>query len=103
MPLSDVQVRLRIEVPSKVPVRLNGSPTLGHNFSRQGRDSEDQSSTVVHHVTCRKEDRIAICHNIIIAALDFHRFVAREAMAEALAARLLRLNCDRLLGPPDGA
>ena len=72
--LSDAQVRLRIQVPRKVPVCHNGTPTVGHD-SEEGFDGETHSPKTVHHVTCQKEDRITICNNITIAALDFHRFV----------------------------
>ena len=75
--LSDAQVRLRIQVPRRVPVCHNGTPTVGLN-SDEGFDSETHGSTAVHHVTCQKDDRIAICHNITIAALEFHRLVFRE-------------------------
>jgi sRNA-binding carbon storage regulator CsrA len=71
--VSDAVVRLRIQVPRKVPVRHNGTPTVGHDME-EGADGP----TTVYHVTCRKEDRITICNNIIVAALGFHRFVPRE-------------------------
>lgn len=77
VPLSDVLVRLRLRVPDKVPVRHNGAPTAGCD----GQDSsagQPEGPYKVYHVTCRKEDRIAICNNITIAALDFHRFVASQ-------------------------
>jgi carbon storage regulator CsrA len=72
--LSDAQVRLRIEVPPKVPVQCNGTPTAGVD-SPQSPDGAAQTPTQVYHVTCHKEDRITICHNITIAALSFQRFV----------------------------
>ena len=72
--LSDAQVRLRIEVPRKVPVCHNGTPTVGHD-SEDGAGGETRGPKTVHHVTCDKEDRITICNNITIAALNFHRFV----------------------------
>jgi sRNA-binding carbon storage regulator CsrA len=75
--ISDAQARLRVEVPPKVPVRCNGTPTVGVN-SQETVGGATQSSTQVYHITCRKEDRITICHNIIIAALNFHRFVFAE-------------------------
>jgi len=72
--LSDAQVRLRIQVPRKVPVRHNGTPTVGLDLEERF-DGEDRSSKAVHHITCHKNDQIAICNNIIIAALGFHRSV----------------------------
>jgi len=75
--LSDARVRLRIQVPQKVPVRHNGTPTVGRD-SEAPLDGETHRPTAIHHVTCQKEDRIAICHNITIAALEFGRFVFDE-------------------------
>ncbi len=75
--LPDAQVRLRIQVPQKVPVCHNGRPTVGRD-SEARLDGETDRPRTVHHVTCQKDDRIAICHNITIAALDFHRLVFRE-------------------------
>jgi sRNA-binding carbon storage regulator CsrA len=75
--LSDAQVRLRIQVPRKVPVRHNGTPTVGHD-SEEELGGETHGPKTVHHITCHKDDRIAICNNITIAALDFHRFVFGE-------------------------
>lgn len=75
--ISDAQVRLRIQVPRKIPVSCNGTPTVGHD-SEERLDGATPTSTV-HHVTCHKEDRVTICHNITVATLDFHRFVASEA------------------------
>jgi sRNA-binding carbon storage regulator CsrA len=75
--LSDAQVRLRIQVPRKVPVCHNGTPTVGRD-SEEGFGGETHSLKTVHHVTCHKDDRITICNNITIAALNFHRFVFSE-------------------------
>jgi len=75
--LPDAQVRLRIQVPQKVPVCHNGTPTVGRD-SELGLDGETHRPRAIHHVTCQKDDRIAICHNITIAALDFQRLVFRE-------------------------
>ncbi len=75
--LSDAQVRLWIQVPRKVPVCHNGTPTVGRD-SEEGFGGENHSPKTVHHVTCHKEDRITICNNITIAALSFHRFVFSE-------------------------
>jgi hypothetical protein len=71
--LADAQVRLRIQVPLRVPVHHNGAPTV-----RKDSENEGDGPTAVYHLTCRKEDRIAICHNITIAALDFQRFVLSD-------------------------
>jgi sRNA-binding carbon storage regulator CsrA len=75
--LSDAQVRLRIQVPRKVPVCHNGKPTVGLD-SEERFDGDNRSSKAVHHITCHKNDRIAICNNIIITALGFHRSVSDE-------------------------
>ena len=75
--LSDAQVQLRIQVPRKVPVCHNGTPTVGHD-TEEDFGGETQRPKTVHHITCHKEDRIAICYNIIIAALDFSRCVSCE-------------------------
>jgi carbon storage regulator CsrA len=75
--LPDAKVRLRIQVPRKVPVCHNGTPILGRD-SEEKLDGETYSPRAIYHVTCRKDDRIAICRNITIAALDFQRLVFRE-------------------------
>lgn len=75
--VSDAQARLRVEVPQKIPVRCNGTPTVGVD-SQERLDGAIQASKKVHHITCHKADRITICNNITIAALNFHRFVFSE-------------------------
>jgi carbon storage regulator CsrA len=75
--LSDALVRLRIQVPRKVPVCHNGIPTIGLDLEERF-DGETHRSKAVYHVTCHKDDRIAICNNITIAALVFHRHVPSE-------------------------
>jgi sRNA-binding carbon storage regulator CsrA len=75
--ISDAQARLRIEVPPKVPVRCNGTPTAGVD-SQETPDGSAHVPKQVYHITCHKEDRITICHNITIAALNFQRFVFSE-------------------------
>jgi len=83
--LADAEVRLEIEVPRKVPVRHNGAPPLRQD-SQHGLDGETDAATAVYHLTCKKDDRIAICHNIIIAALNFHRFTPSEPEGQKEAA-----------------
>jgi carbon storage regulator CsrA len=75
--IPDAQVRLRIEVPQRIPVCCNGEPSVGLD-PEEIYDRETHASTAVHHVTCHKGDRITICGNITIATLDFQRFVASE-------------------------
>ena len=75
--IPDAQVRLRIEVPPKIPVCCNGEPSVGL-ASEEKCDRETHRSKAVHHVTCHKDDRITICGNITIATLDFNRFVFSE-------------------------
>ena len=72
--LSDAQARLRVEVPPKVPVRCNGTPVVDVD-SQQKLDGASGATNRVYHITCGKDDRITICHNITVAALDFYRFV----------------------------
>lgn len=75
--IPDAQVRLRIEVPQRIPVRCNGAPSVG--LDPEGRFNDDaHASKAVHHVTCHRDDRITICGNITIATLDFHRFIFSE-------------------------
>ncbi len=69
--LTDAAVRLRIQVPRKVPVCHNGTPTVGQDTE----GGEAHPPGTVHHVTCHKDDQIAICNNITISPLEFHRFV----------------------------
>jgi sRNA-binding carbon storage regulator CsrA len=72
--LADAQVRLRIQVPCKVPVCHNGTPSDGHHREEESC-GENHGSQTVHYITCRKNDRIAICKNIIIAAIGFQQFI----------------------------
>jgi carbon storage regulator CsrA len=73
--IPDAQVRLRIEVPQRIPVCCNGEPSVGLDSQEK---YETHPSKAVHHVICHKGDRITICGNITIATLDFHRFVSCE-------------------------
>ncbi|MEA1950823.1 MAG: carbon storage regulator [Planctomycetota bacterium] len=75
--IPDAQIRLRIQVPQKVPVCHNGTPIVGIDLIEKS-DGETHNSKAVHHVTCHKDDQIAICNNIIIATLDFNRFAFSE-------------------------
>ena len=43
--------------------------------SEKKLDGATEASSQVYHITCGKEDRITICHNISVAALTFYRFV----------------------------
>ncbi len=78
--LPDAQVQLRIQVPPKVPVCVNGKAILAVE-SRAGTSPETHAPRSVYRVTCRINDRIAICNNIMISAIKFHRVVSREAAA----------------------
>lgn len=71
--VSDGQVRLRIQVPRRVPVCLNGTPTVGLD-SEQLRSDATRTSTSLHRITCRQEDHVTICKNITIAALAIRCF-----------------------------
>jgi len=72
-------VRLRIQVPQKIPVCLNGSPTAG----REAAEKAERNATVVHHVTCRQEDRITICRNMTVVTTGFEIFVWHKSQPEA--------------------
>ena len=75
--LSDTQVRLRIQVPRKVPVRHNGTPTVGLDLEeRLTAKTAVQRRYITSPAT--RNDQIAICNNIIITALGFHRSVLDE-------------------------
>ena len=93
--LSGAQVRLRIQAPRKVPICHNGKPTAGLD-SEERFDGEDRSSKAVHHITCHKNDRIAICNNIIITALSFHRGAPDEPYYEELRPHDRRRHLDAL-------
>ncbi|HUT12581.1 MAG TPA: carbon storage regulator [Thermoguttaceae bacterium] len=68
------EARMRILVPRKIPVCCNGTPIAG--LDREERfDRATRTPKTAYEVTCRKEDRITICSNIIIATFDFHYFV----------------------------
>jgi len=67
-------VRLRIELPPKIPISLNGE-RLGQAIAAPGDGSSSTALRSAHLLTCHQEDRIVICGNIVIATLEFHRFV----------------------------
>lgn len=72
--IPDAQVRLRIEVPPKIPVRCNGKLSRGTGGAQSTRRTTSAPKEV-HHISCRAQDQITICHNIMVAAVDFVRFV----------------------------
>lgn len=74
----DAQVRLQIRVPRKVPVCLNGAPTLGLESDPRGDDTTC-SSTAVYRLTCHQEDVVTICRNISVAPVAFLRFVPSDS------------------------
>jgi carbon storage regulator len=71
--ISDALVRLRIQVPPRIPVRRNGEPIVGFEPEQPG--SSAVAASIVHHVVCHKEDRITICNNITVATLDVQQFI----------------------------
>lgn len=75
--IEDATARLRIQVPTKVPVCHNGTPTVGVDSEKKA-DGQTQAPRTVHYITCHKGDRVTICHNITISALDFRRFVPTD-------------------------
>ena len=81
--IPDAEVRLRIEVPQKVPVCCNGTATVGID-SEDRLDGATHTSTAVHQIVCHKEDRTTICNNITIVTLGFHRFVSAGDPRRAL-------------------
>jgi carbon storage regulator CsrA len=76
--IPDAQVRLRIQVPPRIPVCCNGRLTAATDAEVAGDGEEPRTAMAVYRVTCHKNDRITICNNITIAALDVHRFVVNE-------------------------
>ena len=79
--LGDAEVHLRIELPGRVPVHHNGSPTTAE-LTRTQSDQPPGEAVAVCHLTCRVDDHITICHNINIAALALQRFeFAKEPAA----------------------
>ncbi len=80
--LADAWVRLRIRVPRRIPVRCNGQP-VAETESTNTNDGQTLASSVVHHIVCHKEDRITICNNITVAALDVFQFIPLQRMERA--------------------
>jgi sRNA-binding carbon storage regulator CsrA len=66
-------MRIRITVPKGVPVLLNNESVQGSYRLRSG-DGETPTGTTEHVVSCRKEDRIRICNNMIVVVFGFQRF-----------------------------
>jgi sRNA-binding carbon storage regulator CsrA len=73
--IADAMARLRIQVPPKIPVCCNGSPTAGLDLE-ESPEGTNHAARTVYHVSCRKEDRITICHNLTVAIFNFQRFVS---------------------------
>jgi carbon storage regulator CsrA len=80
--LADAWVRLKIQVPRRIPVRCNGQP-VRETKSIHTDDEQTVASSVVHHIVCHKEDRITICNNIMVAALDVLQFIPLQRMERA--------------------
>ena len=76
--LAEAQVVLSIQVPRRVPVCLNGAPTVGRG-AEQPPGAAQEPATAVHHITCRQTDLITICKNISVAPVAFYRFVFAES------------------------
>jgi len=72
--IPNARVRLRIQVPKKIPVRFNGilSAPLDPGLTPHPATHETMS---VYRITCREDDRVAICNNIVVVTLGVHRFV----------------------------
>jgi len=75
--IPDAWVQLRILVPRRIPVRCNGTPLAGLDWEA-GPDGGKHSSRTMYKVTCRKEERISICNNIVILVCSFHYFLLFE-------------------------
>jgi carbon storage regulator CsrA len=76
----NAQVRLHIRVPPKVPVCLNGTPTLGLEAEPAVGDT-CRGTMTDYRITCHQEDIVTICRNISVAAVGFLRFVPSDLAA----------------------
>jgi carbon storage regulator CsrA len=76
----DAQVRLHIRVPRRVPVCLNGAPTLGLE-SEPGFGEVPGGTMAEYRLNCHQEDIVTICRNISVAAVGFLRFVPADSVA----------------------
>lgn len=76
--IDDAEVCLRIHVPPRVPVRLNGAPTAQATESAAD-DRGSGDAMAMHRITCRPEDVITICGNISVAPVGIFRFVPADA------------------------
>lgn len=72
--IADATIHLRIQVPQKIPVACNGTRLVSGTTST-GSATDTEPRTTTHYVSCHKDDRITICHNINIAMLDIRRFL----------------------------
>jgi carbon storage regulator CsrA len=78
--ISDAKARLRIRVPPRIPVCHNATPVLAAEVDKWIGGTADASS-LVYRITCHQEDRITICNNIVIVALDFRLLGRRQTDA----------------------
>ncbi|MCL4204830.1 MAG: carbon storage regulator [Pirellulaceae bacterium] len=77
--IADARVRLRIQVPQRIPIRRNGQPVMGFEPT-DANGERPAASSVVHHIVCHKEDRITICNNITVATLDVQQFIPLDRL-----------------------
>ena len=75
--IPEARAILQIQTPPKIPVRHNGTPIAG-SFLEESKGGPGQQPKMAYRINCVKEDRIAVCHNITIAILDFYQFVFDE-------------------------
>ena len=80
--VSGAQVRLRIRVPRKVPVYLNGESTV-RLPPEVGVRADSAGATAVYRITCHQEDIVTICRNISVATVAFLRFVPSDTAVAA--------------------
>jgi carbon storage regulator CsrA len=80
--IADARVRLKIQVPHRIPIRCNGQPVVEFEPMDAG-GGRPAAASVVHHIVCHKEDRITICNNITVATLDVQQFIPLDRLEPA--------------------
>lgn len=79
--ISDARFRLRIELPTRVPVKCDHRP-IAQLIAPSDASAPSAAQRVTVVVTCQDEDRITICHNIVVSTLDCRRFVRNDRAVE---------------------
>jgi carbon storage regulator CsrA len=83
--IPDARIRLKIELPAKIPVQCD-QRSITHLDAVPSCDGATNGAKVSLNVTCQDEDRITICHSIVVATLDCQRFIPADKLVGGMRA-----------------